>query len=123
MNSIKKLQRETRNKEAKVAKAAARAAAADVPTLEAMPDKTYPRLTWLNGKQYAHHGAQSKTRPGNKELHAEANIANAAFVPPGFVPVDPTKVTIGEFADHDPQQGAAIDHSIATGEPLFAENK
>jgi hypothetical protein len=96
MNSIKKLQRETRNKEAKVAKAAARAAAADAAaeasTLEAMPAKTYPRLTWLNGKQYAHHGAQSKTRPGNKELHAEANITNAAFVSPGFVPVNPTNV-------------------------------
>ena len=30
-----------------------------------------------------------------------------------------TEVVIGEFADHDKQQGAAIDHSIATGEPLF----
>jgi hypothetical protein len=29
--------------------------------------------------------------------------------------------TIGEFADHDPAQGAAIDHSIATGKGLFAE--
>lgn len=30
---------------------------------------------------------------------------------------------IGEFADHDPQQGAAIDHSIATGEPLFDDSQ
>ena len=29
-------------------------------------------------------------------------------------------LTIGEFADRDPEQGAAIDHSVATGEPLFA---
>ena len=30
------------------------------------------------------------------------------------------KVYIGEFADRDTAQGDAIDHSVATGEPLFA---
>jgi hypothetical protein len=32
-----------------------------------------------------------------------------------------TPVTIGQFTDHDPEQGAAIDHSIATGGPLFED--
>ena len=32
------------------------------------------------------------------------------------------EVTIGEFADHDKAKGCAIDHSIATGEPLFVTN-
>ena len=35
----------------------------------------------------------------------------------------PIKTTIGEFADRDPKQGAAIDHSIATGAPLFASSQ
>lgn len=30
--------------------------------------------------------------------------------------------TIGEFADRDAAQGVAIDHSVKTGEPLFAGN-
>ena len=32
-------------------------------------------------------------------------------------------VTIGEFADRDPVQGAAIDHSVKTGAPLFRVTK
>ena len=32
------------------------------------------------------------------------------------------KVYIGEFADRDTAQGDAIDHSVTTGEPLFATN-
>ena len=34
--------------------------------------------------------------------------------------VVPVEVSIGEFADRDAAQGAAIDHSVKTGEPLFA---
>ena len=37
----------------------------------------------------------------------------------GFINI--VSVTIGQFADRDPKQGEAIDHSIATGEGLFAE--
>ena len=29
-------------------------------------------------------------------------------------------VHIGQYADRDPKQGAAIDHAIKTGEPLFS---
>lgn len=34
--------------------------------------------------------------------------------------VELVQAHIGQFADRDPIQGAAIDHSIATGEPLFS---
>lgn len=34
--------------------------------------------------------------------------------------VELVQAHIGQFADRDPVQGAAIDHSIATGEPLFS---
>jgi hypothetical protein len=93
-------------------------------------------LVWIGGKTHPTQGMQHKTRPGEKELHLEAigedggrtfakEVAKAQSVP---VPLDqipelgvPIVPTIGAFADHDPAQGAAIDHSIATGEPLFAE--
>jgi hypothetical protein len=115
-------------------------------------------LAFLRGKCHIQHGAQRKTRPGEKILHNEALPTNdiynvlrpaldAAETPeaeqqvvriaaylghtlgvkpkperPVLPVIDPEKLPeIGEFADRDPQQGAAIDHSIATGEPLFAE--
>lgn len=34
------------------------------------------RLVWLGGKAFHQHGALGKTRPGNKELHTEANVEN-----------------------------------------------
>jgi len=99
-------------------------------------------LAFISGKTYRHHGAQRKTRPGEKELRIEANVANGigelarqeskarepktpniSIVPLDHALAEPVEVTIGEYADRDPQQGAAIDHSITTGEPLFAEPK
>ena len=92
---------------------------------------TSRRDSFLSGKSFTQSGGGRKNRPGNKELHAEALIENAAFVPkvkpvptPDIPVIDPENLPeIGEFADRDPQQGAAIDHSIATGEPLFAQHE
>lgn len=36
-------------------------------------------LLWVGAKQHAHTGAQRKSRPGNKELHAAAIPDNQAF--------------------------------------------
>jgi hypothetical protein len=50
-------------------------------------------LTFLSGKSFPQHGAQHKTRPGEKELHRDALVLNSVFVPtpkptPG-IPIDP----------------------------------
>ena len=56
-------------------------------------------LVFLGGKSFPHHGAQRKTRPGEKELHTTALIENAEFVPtpkptltPDIPVIDPEKL-------------------------------
>jgi hypothetical protein len=53
-------------------------------------------LVFLGGKSFPHHGAQHKTRPGEKELHASALLENEAFVPtpktPDILVIDPKKL-------------------------------
>jgi hypothetical protein len=36
--------------------------------------RSVPALAFIGAKTYKHHGAQSKLRPGNKELHGEAIV-------------------------------------------------
>jgi hypothetical protein len=96
-----------------------------------LPEPARPsinKLTWLNGKQYAQAFGARKNRPGEHLLHAAAIVEDAsrAFakeVDKATTPLAETPLgsaVIGEFADHDQQQGDAIDNSIATGEGLFA---
>ena len=99
--------------------------------------RSVPRLGWLNIKTHPHSGNSRKNRSGLKPEHTAALVENGLGklsqkefdTRLGIVDVktegdislkQPVEVTIGAFADHDPQQGAAIDHSIATGERLFA---
>jgi hypothetical protein len=97
---------------------------------------TSRRDSFLSGKSFSQSNGGRKNRPGNKELHNDALVLNSTFVPkpkptPDIPVIDVEQpimgeyaekfAEIGEFADRDPQQGAAIDHSIATGDPLFAE--
>lgn len=37
-----------------------------------------PHLTFAGMKRFRHHGIQGKSRPGNKELHAEAIVEDAS---------------------------------------------
>ena len=70
----------------------------------------------------------NKNKPGRKPEHTEALQANEIWereklndFKEGDEIYDFSQIPyIGEFADHDPEQGAAIDHAIATGEGLFA---
>lgn len=87
---------------------------------------TPPRSHIVGLKQHRHPNPR-KNLSGHAPEHAAANIENAsrAFARVEITPeVDgvpiATEVIIGEFADHDPAR-AAIDHAIATGEPLFTE--
>jgi hypothetical protein len=97
-----------------------------------------PRLGWINGKTFRHSGNSKKNRSGLKPEHTAAQVENGlgrlaskefdvriGITPPGVVKQDieftqPIVPSIGQFADRNPEQGAAIDHSIATGEGLFA---
>lgn len=96
--------------------------------------RNLPRGQWLNGKLFKNAHADRKSRPGESVLHAQGEQENhdrsvALKHTVEFHTTDPdaelpphsgeTKVVVGEFADHDAAQGAAIDHSIATGEPLL----
>jgi hypothetical protein len=58
----------------------------------------------------------NKNKPGRKPEHTEALAINEIWERERLT----AEAHVGEFADHDPAQGAAIDHSIATGEGLFA---
>lgn len=105
---------------------------------------TQPRdMRWIGAKMQPNSNGARKNRPGEKELHAQAEQENHdrsvalkhtvefhttdpdAELPPhsGETKVVMTKAVIGAFADRDAAQGAAIDHSIATGEPLFRESR
>jgi hypothetical protein len=92
----------------------------------------FPRLSWINTKTYSTHFDSRRNRSGHALEETEARVENAlgalarqelkdrVDAMRGTL-VKPIVPTIGEFADYDAAQGAAIDHSIATGEPLFAE--
>ena len=57
-------------------------------------------LAFLSGKGHIQHGEQRKTRPGEKELHTEALVENAAFVPkvaaptPDIPVINPEKLPV-----------------------------
>jgi hypothetical protein len=92
----------------------------------------------LNARMRPTSGNSRKNRSGLKPEHTAALVENGLGklaqkefdTRIGITPktdtegdisfLDPVVPTIGEFADHDSQQGAAIDYSIATGEGLFA---
>lgn|SRR6266496_606848 len=78
------------------------------------------KLTWISGRVYRHADPR-KSRSGYKQEHGEALIEDASrsFAKEVTKALE-VPVTVGEFADHDPVQGAAIDNSIATGKNLFA---
>ena|SRR5258708_524972 len=112
---------------------------AETKTVLSLPEPKFryvnpTRFGWLGAKTYPQQGLSRKNRPGNKELHSKAVVEDASRmfakeVDRALAPAEATKIpivpinavaTIGQFADRDPVQGAAIDHSIATGEGLFA---
>ena len=140
---LKQMTRRVRNHAAKVTRAAARHAELSeagkavivtetdgvktyaLPSLPKVVEPPTPnKLSWLGGKQY---GDSRKNRSGVSPEHRLALVENASRtfaveiekalkseIAPDVMPI------IGEFADRDPAQGAAIDHAIATGEGLFA---
>ena len=142
---LKQMTRRVRNHAAKVTRAAARHAELSeagkavivtetdgvktyaLPSLPKVVEPPTPnKLSWLGGKQYKQ-GDSRKNRSGVSPEHRLALVENASRtfaveiekalkseIAPDVMPI------IGEFADRDPAQGAAIDHAIATGEGLFA---
>lgn len=143
---LKQMTRRVRNHAAKVARTAARRVElieggktvivtetdgvktyALPPTPKIVEPPTPNKLSWLGGKQHSQQGDSRKNRSGVSPEHRLALVENASRtfaveiekalkseIAPDVMPI------IGEFADRDPAQGAAIDHAIATGEGLFA---
>lgn len=103
---------------------------------------TPPRLSWVGGKQFPQHGDSQKGRSGHGPEHKDGVVEHAsrlfadevtkALAPdtpavngepiataPAPEVADIMQAVIGEYADYDAAKGAALDHSLAMGEPLL----